>query len=441
VSVAQLYAEVSTALARAFSGQRQIWVRGEVQELSEPRSGHCYLSLVDPDSGHDPQAAVLRVSCWKTRWGPLKRTLGREGIVLQQGMVITLGGRLELYRPRGSLNFIAQDLDVTDLVGRLAAHRAALLRRLEDEGLLTRNRAVILVPVPIRVGLVASPGSDGYRDFMGQLGSSGFSFDVRVAAVQVQGPDAPASIARGICQMEAAGDRDVVVVVRGGGAKADLAAFDDERVARAIATSALPVWTGIGHTGDQSVADMVAHRACTTPTACGRELALTVTAWWEASVASPASIVWRRSTEVLADAQRRDHVVRGRLAASARQRVERGHERLRQQARSVLRCAPAAVDDAHDASRRTARRVGPLAHAHVHRQSDRLGHWRRLIAAYDVDRQLERGYTLTIDSDGRPIRSATDVTVGEMLRTRFADGAIRSVVEEVELRVAGRGSP
>jgi len=144
---------------------------------------------------------------------------------------------------------------------------------------------------------------------------------------------------------------------------------------------------------------------------------------------------------VLADAQRRDHVVRGRLAASARQRVERGHERLRQQARSVLRCAPAAVDDARDASRRTARRVGPLAHAHVHRQSDRLGHWRRLIAAYDVDRQLERGYTLTIGSDGRPIRSATDVTVGEMLRTRFADGAIRSVVEEVELRVAGRGSP
>ncbi len=125
-------------------------------------------------------------------------------------------------------------LDVTALLGRMAAEKAALLEKLRVEGLLEENRSRAVPPVAVRIGLVASPDTEGYRDFLGQLTSSPYGFRVEVARASVQGSGAPRSIARAISRSAASGC-DLVVVVRGGGSKADLVAFDSEPVARAIA--------------------------------------------------------------------------------------------------------------------------------------------------------------------------------------------------------------
>jgi len=435
LSIAELYGEVEGALALVFPRTRQLWVRGELQSVSDQhgRTGHCYLDLVDPETAGERQAPVLRVKCWRTTWGPLRSTLSREGIELQPGMVVVLRGSLDFYRPRAEVGFILAELDVTALLGRLAAERAALLRALAAEGLLERNRSLRVPAVPLRVGLVASPGTEGYRDFLGQLSGSGFAFDVTVAPTAVQGAEAPAAIAAALAGLAAQGPHrfDVLVVVRGGGSKADLAAFDAEPVARAIATSSVPVWTGIGHTGDESVADLVANRSCITPTECGRELALRVGVWWEASVATPAALVARRATDVLVAAEERGDASRSRLVATSRHLLQRQAERLGGQAAAITRNAPRLVEDAHTAMVRRAARLGPLALGHVERGTDRAASWRRLLGAYDVDRQLERGYTLTLGDDGRVIRSVRDVAPGSVLTTRFADGAARSLVESV----------
>ncbi len=120
-----------------------------------------------------------------------------------------------------------------------------------------------LPEVALHIGLVASPGSEGCRDFLGQLTGSGFGFRISHVPVSVQGPGAPASIARAVTALSRS-DCDVIAVVRGGGARADLAAFENEAVARAVAGAAKPVFTGIGHTGDETVTDIVAARACIT---------------------------------------------------------------------------------------------------------------------------------------------------------------------------------
>ena len=122
---------------------------------------------------------------------------------------------------------------------------------------------------------MTSPGSDAYRDFTAQLTRSGFNFAIRFEPSLVQGPDAPVQIANAIRRLQRLAP-DVIVVVRGGGARGDLAAFDSQEVARAVATSRVQIWTGIGHTGDQSVADEVAARALITPTACGEALVAVV---------------------------------------------------------------------------------------------------------------------------------------------------------------------
>jgi exodeoxyribonuclease VII large subunit len=442
LSIGALYDEVEEALASMFPRNRQLWVRGEIQSLSDQsgRSGHCYLDLVDPEEGaggfgvRARGVPALKVKCWKGTWGPMKSALGKEGIVLAEGMTVVLRGTIDLYRPKGEIGFILSELDVTALLGRLAAQRAELLRTLDAEGLLRRNAGLAIPEVPLRIGLVASPGTEGYRDFLGQLTGSGFSFQVQVVPVSVQGSEAPAAIAAAVRALGRT-DSDLVVVVRGGGSKADLAAFDAEVVARAIATSTKPVWTGIGHTGDESVADIVANRACITPTECGHQIAQVIADWWATNLAEPAAALARRVPTLMLEAAARDAEARGRVTRSARTQLRVHGERLRNRSASVARLAPEKLVTRRNDLRTHSVRLGPLVTGHLAREEEKVRSWRRLATAYDIDRQLERGYTLTTNVAGRLVRSVHEVNVGDEILTRFPDGTTRSTVQGVNERV------
>jgi exodeoxyribonuclease VII large subunit len=439
LTIGGLYDEVEDALARSFPRRRHVWVRGEIQHLSDHRSGHLYLDLVDPEEetargggrgrarGGEP---VLKVKCWRTSWAPLRHSLGKEGIELADGMVVVLRGSLDLYRARGELSFILADIDVTALIGRLAAQRTKLLATLEAEGLLRRNASVGLPDVVVHVGLVASPETEGCRDFLGQLTGSGFAFRVSHVKVPVQGPGAPASIARAVTMLGRSGC-DVIAVVRGGGGRTDLAAFESEVVARAVASCPVQVWTGIGHTGDQTMADIVAARACITPTECGQTIVSRTAQWWGRHVVEPAEFLAGRVPAFLSDASARDARARGRLTATARQQLRVHRDRLSASAVAASRRAPSCLERSEGALALRAGRLGVLAVRHLGQCDQRVSGWRRLIAAYDVDRQLERGYSLTMTADGGLVRRAGDVALGEQIVTRLAGGSVRSTVGDV----------
>jgi exodeoxyribonuclease VII large subunit len=435
-TIGGLYEQVEGALSQVFPRHRHLWVRGEIQHVSDHRSGHLYMSLVDPeDEGARRDRGrggvpTLNVKCWRSSWAPLRHGLAKEGIELAEGMVVVLRGSLDLYRAKGEISLILAEVDVTALLGRLAAQRTRLLRALESEGLLRRNATLPLPEVALHVGLVASPGTEGCRDFLGQLTGSGFGFRVSHVPVRVQGPGAPASIARALTALSRS-DCDLIAVVRGGGARADLAAFETEVVARALAASAKPVFTGIGHTGDETVADVVAARACITPTECGQQIVAATRRWWSAHVAQPAGLLARRVPTYLGDAQSRDVQARGRLTAAARQQLRLHGERLATKGSSLGRAAPERLQARRLRVHAHAARLGPLSLGHLERQDERVESWRRLLAAYDVDRQLERGYSLTLTPDGRLVRGVRGLSEEQELVTRFADGTVRSRVAAV----------
>jgi exodeoxyribonuclease VII large subunit len=436
-SIGGVYEQVEGALNQAFPRNRHLWVRGEIQHVSDHRSGHLYMSLVDPEDDGPRRdrgrggVPTLNVKCWRTSWAPLRHGLAKQGIQLAEGMVVVLRGALDLYRAKGEISLILAEVDVTALLGRLAAQRAQLLRTLEAEGLLRRNATRPVPEVPLHVGLVASPGTEGCQDFLGQLTGSGFGFRISHVPVKVQGPGAPASIARALTVLSRS-DCDVIAVVRGGGARADLAAFESEVVARAVAGSAKPVFTGIGHTGDETVADIVAARVCITPTECGQQIVTMTRHWWAAHVAEPAGLLSRRVPAYLRDAQSRDTQARGRLTAAARQQLRVHRERLAGKGSAIGRAAPDRLDSCAARVRAHAARLGPLSLGHLGRQDERVQSWRRLLAAYDVDRQLERGYSLTLTLDGQLVRSADGLVEQQEIVTRFADGTVRSRVEAIE---------
>ena len=190
----------------------------------------------------------------------------------------------------------------------------------------------------------------------------------------------------------------VVAVVRGGGSKADLAAFETEVVARAVAVATKPVCTGIGHTGDESVADLVANRACITPTECGQQLVVR-------RRRSGGQPMWRSRPpcwlvgcpRFLGDAAGRDAQARGRLTRRRASQLRVHRERPGVARRVAEPLGPRRIGRATPGALRTTRPGWVLwPSAIVGRQDERVRSWRRLLAAYDVDRQLERGYSLTL---------------------------------------------
>ena len=210
------------------------------------------------------------------------------GVRMADGTEVRIRGRVTWYDRGGRLQLQMSDIDPAFTLGRLAADRDRLLRTLDGEGLLARQAALPRPLLPLRLGLVTSHGSAAEHDVLDELRRSGIGFSVVTADVRVQGAHAPRSVAWGLRAVAARGV-DVVLLVRGGGATTDLAAFDGEVIARAVATLDVPVLTGIGHEIDRSVADEVAHATYKTPTACAQAVVADVRA-----VEAGTDDTWRR---------------------------------------------------------------------------------------------------------------------------------------------------
>ena len=233
----------------------------------------CYIDLVDPANAGTTTAPSSRWCAGRAAGRRIRSTLDRLGIALDAGMVVRVRGEVQLYKPRGDISFIVSELDTDALLGKVAAERARLVKALVDDDLFDRNRRIdgarpsppgsAWWPVP--APRASATSWDSWRP-RGSASTSGWPRPGCRAGCA--GPRWPSAIRR----LQAPGC-DVIVIVRGGGSKADLATFDAEPVARAIAHSDVAVWTGIGHTGDLSVADEVANRTFITPTECGQELA------------------------------------------------------------------------------------------------------------------------------------------------------------------------
>ena len=448
LSISDLYGRIDRALKSALPGE--VWVSGEVRSFNVSSRGHCYLDLVDPVTAQDSGTPVLKVVCWSGRWSRVRTTLDQLGITLDAGLVVRVRGEVQLYKPRGDISFILSELDTDALMGKVAAERARLIKALVDEDLFDRNRRVPVPRLPLRVGLVASPGTEGSRDFIGRLRASGMAFDVRTVPTQVQGREAPASVASAIRRLQSE-PCDVIVVVRGGGSKADLATFDAEPVARAIATSAVPVWTGIGHTGDQSVADEVANRSFITPTECGQELARLATEFWRTCVEAGV-VAARTAREQVARTERALDRQRHAMTTGARTQINRHADRLDHRARTVRGVVKGQLDshsqrlatkgsavargarrslaaDEERLSGRT-RRLAKMPARRLQAEDLRGAQWRRLLGAYDYQRQLERGYSVTRDGSGAMLRSVSGLGPGSHLVTQLSDGEVSSVVTE-----------
>ena len=424
-TVSELADAVNGALRRTFSDG--IWVRGEIQGFSE-RGGHAYFTLGDDTPGRQ---ANLRVQFFANARMRLRPLLQKHRLRLADGMKVRIFGHLDFYAPAGSLGLKMSDLDPRFTLGDLAQQRDQVLRRLAADGSLDANKRRRLSAVPLRVGVVSSAGTAAWHDFHDELVRSGYGFQLVLADTRVQGPEAGRRVARAITALSIHATQrglDAIVVIRGGGARNELATFDAEPIARAIAAAPVPVLTGLGHEIDRSVADEVAHTSLKTPTACAAHLVGLVGQYLGAVEQRYASVLGAADAEI--DRSSRALLERAhRIARRTHAAVERADERLGTRARRVRAAVdrPLAEGDRRlvAAARRLRTRVPQLLVA----EDRHLANLDARVRSLDPVNVLARGWSITRTADGRIVRDPADVAVGDLLLTELAAGPVRSRVE------------
>jgi exodeoxyribonuclease VII large subunit len=426
-TVGELADAINESLRRGFGDG--VWVRGEITGWSD-RGPHAYFSLADDDRASDSRsgaASVLNVQFFAPSRMRLRPILQKHRLRLADGMKVRVFGYLDYYAPTGRIGLKMTGIDPKYTLGDIAQSRDEVIRRLVAEGLLDANRRQFLSPVPLRVGVVTSVGTAAWHDFRDELERSGLGFELSVIDVRVQGDSAAGLVAAGIGTLARRSDLDTIVVIRGGGAKNELAVFDADVIARAIATSPVPVLTGLGHEVDRSVADEVAHTALKTPTACAGELIARVAAYRDATettwagVLATARSTLDASTNSLSDTAHR-------IARQTHAAVGRADERLTMRVERLLRNGPSTIARSNGRIAAATVRLDERSTAQLHRAGDRLDVVAARVASLDPAVQLGRGWSLTRGPGGTIVRSIADVASGSDLTTQLIDGVLHSTV-------------
>ena len=421
----------------------ETWVEGEVSNLRKQGSGHWYFSLKD---------AGAQISC--AMFGARKRE-GSEA--LEDGAMVRVFAEASVYEARGQLQIIVQKAERTG-AGDLQAKFEALKRKLHAEGLFDADRKMPIPPFPRTVGLITSGTGAALQDMLNVLKRRAPWVQPVLFPVRVQGRGAEQEIAQAITKMgrpEAFGYPrcEVLIVGRGGGSIEDLWNFNEEIVARAIAACPIPIISAVGHEIDFTIADFVADLRAPTPSAAA-ELAVADGAELFARLAQ----LRRRMTRVTGERLMRSQLSVEALKRSTLQRdgekllresvmrLDSAGSQLSQATRSSLDAAAVRLNDArarHKAchpARIVERRIDTVAH--LRQRIERLGkspldqrretiaRLRGLLRALGPESAFQRGFSITLGTDGKIITSASTLKVGEVVKTKFADGEMTSRVTE-----------
>ncbi len=437
LSVGQLNRLARQLLEDAFP---MVWVEGELSNLSRPGSGHWYFTLKDAQA--QVRCAMFRGQNIRVRFIP------------EAGQRLLVKGKLSLYEGRGDYQLIVEQMQPAG-AGDLAAAFEQLKRRLAAEGLFEPGRKRALPRLPRHIGVVTSPTGAAIRDILTVLARRFPAIPVTVLPVPVQGDGAAAQIAAAIergNRLASGGqlDLDVLIVGRGGGSQEDLWAFNEEVVARAIAASALPVVSAVGHEVDVAISDFVADARAPTPSAAAELLSPDRAEWLE-------TLEHRRRR--LLQAWRQQQVSRRQQLEARRARLRHPGERLRQQAQRLDELQARLQRGWQAGARRRLHRLELLRERlqrhspaqHLRTLAERLRPLHgRLQRALDTDlarrRQhlaasaqllnsvsplntLGRGFAIVQDAQGRILRDAREVSTGDAVSARLARGHLQLRVE------------
>ena len=403
-SLSELLGQVKGALEKELPDQ--YWVIAEIMELHENR--HCYLELIEKSEENDSLLAKVRATIWASRYGMLRPFFeASTGTQLKSGIKILCKASVE-FHPLYGLSLNITDIDPSYTLGDLARKKQEVIQRLRKEGVYDMNREIPFPLVPQRIAVISSETAAGYGDYRETIHNNrhGFRFHTTLFPAVMQGDEASGSITTAMELIyESESDFDCVVLIRGGGSKADLESFNHYDLAYFITQFPLPVITGIGHERDESVADMVAHKGLKTPTAVAEFL-----------------------VDQLLAFEFRLSALLDRLSSSVRNRVQSDLSRLERYGEGMMHLSRSFLEKQSEQLRQSELRLRRELAKLLERKGDYLALLMKRAELVDPRNILKRGYSMTL-LEGKPISSIKNIKPGSLLETRLYKGSIISKVE------------
>ena len=401
--------ELNTLVREAIASamDRDYWVEAELSEVREVR-GHCFMELVQKDLFSPTPVARASAKCWKTTWTRIRpRFEAITGQPLRPGMKVMLLMHPDFHEAYG-FSWIVSDVDPTYTLGDMARKRMEIVNQLKAEGVFDLQKELPLPLFSQHIAVISSENAAGYGDFCSQLSNNdyGFSFMPVLFAAVMQGDGVEQSIVAALNAINAEADRfDVVVIIRGGGATADMSGFDTLLLAENVANFPLPVITGIGHERDECVLDMVSHTRVKTPTAAA------------ALLVDNLAQVWAHVT----DCQRTITQLVGQRMASEPSRLDRLSTRLTTLIHDRLTHEQFRLSSLATSLKPAAEYVLTTHRNHLERLALRA-------KSLDPQLLLRRGYSITTIG-GKAVRDASLLKSGDEIVTQLEKGSVHSVVK------------
>lgn len=389
------------------------WVVAEIAEMKVNTSGHCYLELTGSEQTGGKVTSRARATIWASKFRSLNTFFtATTGIPLRQGITILFKATVEYHELYGlSLNI--SDIDPSYTAGDMALRRAAIIRRLTAEGIMTMNRELDLAPYPRKIAVISSSKAAGYQDFINHLTHNPYDyvFVPQLFEAVMQGEATEYSVIEALDNISGEASKfDAVVIIRGGGSTTDLSWFDSYDIAFHVTQFPLPVLTGIGHEKDLSITDMVAWRSLKTPTAVADFLVGQVVEC-ENHIVEMAESLSSAAGDSITSAGEHLASLLNRTTATARLHIRVKSEQLLHYTENLRKTGNNSIRSANDTANRLDQSLKLLDPASV----------------------MRRGFTITTKR-GKIIRSAADLQPGDSLLTHFVNGKASSTVNETNIK-------
>lgn len=371
-----------------------VFIRGEISNYKLYPSGHHYFSLKDANGAI--RCVMFKGNAFRLRFRP------------ENGMKVIAFGRISVFPRDGAYQLYCADM-TPDGVGDLHVAFEQLKAKLQAQGLFDQSRKKPLPQFPHRIAIITSSAGAALRDMLRILRKRYPLCEVRLLAVRVQGEEAPGEIAAAISYANRHQVADLIITGRGGGSIEDLWAFNDERVARAIADSEIPVISAVGHEPDVTISDFVADLRAATPSNA-------------AELAVPDQLELRQQLEAK----------RAMLLTLMQKRLKQ--ERQSVSALASSRCLRSPLNYINDRRLQldyTHRRLGAASNGLVSTNRERFVHLAAKLDAMSPLKVLGRGYSVTLDENGKLVKSVKSVACGDRLQIKMSDGTVSAQVQEV----------
>ena len=415
---------INTTMSRSY------WVEAELSEVRENR-GHCYMELIEKNENSNVPIARASAKCWSNIWSAIKPYFIRiTGQQIRAGMKVMLQVHAQ-FHPQYGFSWIVDDINPEYTMGDMMRKRQEIIRQLKEEGVYDLQKELNLPLFAQRIAVISSATAAGYGDFCNQLENNelGLYFHVKLFPAIMQGDNVESSIIASLNQINNREEEfDCVVIIRGGGATADLSGFDTLGLAENVANFPLPIITGIGHERDESILDMVSYQRVKTPTAAAAYLINHLTSTLIRVESAQSTIIDYVKKALEIENMRIKHigaqipVLFSIVRTKQEARLESLFQRLFTASKELMKQSDFLLLSLQQ-------RVQPAVRGRLsseHHRLDVLEHRARLL---DPTLLLKRGYSITLHN-GKAIHNANDLKIGDTITTLLEIGQIESKVEK-----------